>query len=129
MMNSILQNTRRPDISFYPDGRIDITARVAKILNLQEGDVIDIASDGKEYLLYRKLKASDIIGRHEGQCHKTKKSVKSCNNLRAYSKCLCAAMLNAAGSFKKACLPIGTETTLPMSDDKAVPIIYKHNLA
>ena len=129
-MKSILTNTRRPDISFYPDGRIDITARIAKELDLRDGDVIDIAIDGEEYLLYRKYEGRNLIGKHEGQVHVTKKCVRSCNNLRTYSKRLCAEMIKVSHSLSmKARLPIGTPMFIPNTCIKAVPIIYKRNLA
>ena len=41
-MQSILGNTRKADITFYASGRIDISARVAKHLQLSRGDVLDI---------------------------------------------------------------------------------------
>lgn len=112
-MTTLLPNTRRPDVSFYANGRIDITARVAKMLSLKENDVIDIALQGGEYLLYRKYKAESLIGRHEAQCHVTKKrGLFRSNNIRAYSKRLCAAMLKAAGTHPTARLPVGINTPL-----------------
>ena len=41
-MESLLGNTRKHDLSFFRDGHIDITARVAKCINIEEGDIIDI---------------------------------------------------------------------------------------
>ena len=46
------EKTRRPDITFYRNGRIDITASVAERLSLRAGDVIDIARGKEEYYLY-----------------------------------------------------------------------------
>lgn len=111
-MTNLLGNTRRPDVSFYANGRIDITARVAKLLSLQENDVIDIAVEGGEYLLYRKYKAESLIGRHEAQCHVTKRGIFRSNNIRAYSKRLCAAILKASGTEFTARLPVGDTQTL-----------------
>ena len=41
-MKSILGNTRKADITFHDNGRINISARVSKLLELSHGDVIDI---------------------------------------------------------------------------------------
>ena len=83
-MHSILDNTRRPDVTFYPNGRIDITARVAKILDLHQGDVIDIADNGGiEYLLYIKYRGETLVGNHESVCRQSKRRSR---NFRAYSK-------------------------------------------
>lgn len=48
-MQSILGNTRKADITFYASGRIDISARVAKHLQLSRGDVLDIMIDQDEF--------------------------------------------------------------------------------
>ena len=91
-MTSLLnKSTRRADVTFFQSGRIDITARVVKLLDLQPGDVIDIAVSGGEYLLYVRTKAAQVIGNHSGQVRTTKKY--SCSryslNFRAYNKQLC----------------------------------------
>ena len=88
------KSSRRPDISFYQDGRIDITARVVKLLNLQPGDVIDIAEAGGEYLLYVRLQAGQVSGRHFGQVHTTHATKRSrySLNFRAYNLQLCRAL-------------------------------------
>ena len=39
---SILGNTRRSDISFSPNGKIDISSRIVKALGMEKGDVIDM---------------------------------------------------------------------------------------
>ena len=123
-MTTLLPNTRRPDVSFYANGRIDITARVAKMLSLHENDVIDIALQGGEYLLYRKYKAESLIGRHEAQCHVTKRGLFRSNNIRAYSKRLCAAMLKASGTHQTARLPVGT--TMPLGHHGTAVTIITH---
>ena len=62
-MQSILGNTRKADITFYASGRIDISARVAKHLQLSRGDVLDIMIDQDEFYLYVRLRSPN--GRHE----------------------------------------------------------------
>lgn len=123
-MTTTLENTRKPDITFHATGRIDITARVVKVLSLHPGDVIDIAHDGGEYYLY--VKHRSAIGRHKAQCYATYKG-KTCNNLRAHSKQLCLAVLNINGNDNEARLPVGepiTHTTLGIT----LPIIIKRNI-
>ena len=70
-MQSILGNTRKADITFYASGRIDISARVAKHLQLSRGDVLDIMIDQDEFYLYVRLRSPN--GRHEQQFSKNVK--------------------------------------------------------
>ena len=87
MMKPLLQNSRRPDITFYPTGRIDITARIAKMLQLQPGDVINIASDGEEFILYVMLRKKDSLSgsRHAGTVYPTNNNRRiQGNNFRTY---------------------------------------------
>lgn len=66
-MKSLLPSSRRHDISIHHSGRIDISARVARILSLRPGDVIDItAGTNGELYLYVRQRAAAIIGRHAG---------------------------------------------------------------
>lgn len=123
-MTSILDNTRRPDITFHSSGRIDITARVAKALALRPGDTIDIARDTGEYYLY--VKHRNAVGRHEAQCAPTYKG-RTCNNLRAHSKRLCQAVLKVNGNYLEARLPVGEPISHP-SLGTALPLIIKHNI-
>lgn len=88
-MQTILQHSRRPDVSFYPSGRIDITARAARAIDLHEGDVIDIAFDNSDYKLFVKHRAG-TIGRHEATVHATKNGS---HNFRCYSKTLTGHIL------------------------------------
>ena len=94
-MHSILNITRRPDVTFYPNGRIDITSRIAKVLNLCEGDVIDIAVNGYEYQLYVKHKANSYVGSHEAT---VKPSKSGSHNFRCYSKRLTHVMMLTQGN-------------------------------
>ena len=88
-MQAILQTTRRPDVSFFPSGKIDITARVARLLDMHPGDVIDIAIDGSEYLLFVRVRQAS--GSHEAMVHTTKRRS---HNFRCYSSRLCQFMIS-----------------------------------
>lgn len=94
-MRSLLQNTRKPDITFNRDGRIFITARIARILSLCPGDAINIALLNDEYLLYA---THNIVGRHEAQCYPTKKGS---HNFCVNSIKLSRALLDICGIQKE----------------------------
>ena len=122
-MQSILGNSRKPDIVFSSSGRIDITSNVARHLHLRRGDVVDILSDGYEYYLYVKLRAP-VGGRHEAMVFPTNSRG---NHFRASSRKLCAAILEASGENDKARLCIG----VPVEDNLhgiLLPIIIKYLL-
>lgn len=89
-MRTILDITRRHDVTFFPSGKIDITARVARIMELQRGDVIDIAIDGDEYYLFVRHRAQNVVGCHQATVWPTKERS---HNFRCYSRRLCNAML------------------------------------
>ncbi len=95
-MTSILQSTRRPDITVNASGRIDITARIARLLNLHPGDVIGISREGVEYYLYVRLAASAAVGRHEGACLPTSRRSRG-GSFRTWSVRLASALREAAG--------------------------------
>lgn len=103
-MQSILgNNTRKADIIFSSTGRIDITARIAKHLQLSRGDVIDVMVDNGEYYLYVKRR-TPVNGRYEAMVLPTNKRG---NHFRAYSRRLCSAILRASGVADTARLCIG----------------------
>ncbi len=122
-MQSILGNTRKADIVFRSSGRIDITARVAKSLDLQHGDVIDIALGGGEWYLYVKHRAPKV-GRHEGMAFRS--NTKG-NHYRVWSKTLCNAVLNECKVSDKVKLCVGTPVNLHIYG-VALPIIIKYIL-
>lgn len=124
-MESLLGNTRRPDVSFYRDGRIDITSRVAKSLNLSAGDVIDVMKHGSEFYLYVRYRNFEILGKHEAQCHSTKRRS---NHFRAHSIRLCAAILQECKSDQAALLPAGQTIELPCAGT-AIALITCNNLS
>ena len=122
-MTKLLQHTRRPDISFHRNGTIRITARVAHLLSLQPGDVINIMTDNGEFLLHAS-RPPHTIGRHQGQCYPTKKGS---HNFCANSVRLCRALLDAAGiKSQRAAFIVGEP--LECHDTTHVPIITKHPL-
>ena len=127
-MKLLLGNTRRHDISFHKDGRIEISARVSKALDLRPGDVIDIAVDdnSREVYLFVKHRAP-LAGRHKAQCYPTGKHHKG-NSMRAHSVEICRQVLDLNGfSSTRARLPVGEPVEIPCIG-KALPIIIRYKL-
>lgn len=120
-MNKLLEHTRRPDITFCRNGRIFITARVARILSLHPGDTINIIHDKGEYLLFAN-RHDYLIGRHIARSYPTKKKS---NNYCANSVALCKAILSAVNSTAdKVSFMVGEHI---IQDEKVyVPIITRH---
>lgn len=130
-MQSLVPNSRRPDVTFYPYGRIDISSRVAVVLGLQRGDVIDVAEHKGEYLLYVRQRVEDVVGRHEASVFPSKKGKNHANNFRSYSRKLCEAIYNTSrqslDDYKKLRLPVGEPVTIE-NYGTAIPIITRNPL-
>jgi hypothetical protein len=122
-MQSILGNTRKADIVFHSSGRIDITARVAKSLGLQHGDVVDIMLNSGEWYLYIKYHAP-VYGRHEGMAYRSNARG---NHFRVWSKALCNAILKECQASDKVKLCVSDPVDLYIYG-KALPIIIKYIL-
>lgn len=128
-MRPLLNTSRRPDVSFYRKGKIDISSRIAKQLSLAEGDVIDVAEHKGEYLLYVRHKRDNIIGRYEGLVHPIHNKKSFTNRFRVYSRKLTEAIFQVAGREDAALLylPAG----LPVNVDGigiAIPLITRNPL-
>lgn len=119
-MESILGNTRKPDVIFRASGRFDITASVAKQLNLKCGDVVDIMLDKGEFYLYVKQRAP-VNGRHNATVRPTNSRGQ---HFRGSSNRLCAAMLRECGAKDIARLGVG-QTEDHIVHDTIIPIITK----
>ncbi len=126
-MTDLISNTRRPDVSFYSNGRVDITARVAKELRIETGDVINISTDGYEYLLYVKMKADNVRGAHEAVCYPT--SRRNTHNFRAHSIRLARAVIDIVGvHLGEARLPVGKSYFSKELGSIVVPLITRNPL-
>jgi hypothetical protein len=117
----IIGATRRTGISFYADGRIDLSAHAARLLDIRPGDAINIATDGEEYYLFVAVHAPK--GRHHAQCRAT---ARSGAHYRFNSVQLARAMLAVCGGKEYAHLPLGDVTTV--CGYKAVVIITHLNI-
>lgn len=124
-MINLINNTRRHDIILHRSGRIDINARLARLLSLVPGDVINLCQEGIEVYLFVYKRATEVIGRHEARCYPSKNSS---HNFRAYSRTLCSVVFNnlsqVSPTTKKLRLFAGNAVTMP-NGVLGVPIIYK----
>ena len=70
IMQTALMCPRKPDIVFHRSGQINIAARLAKMLSLRQGDVIDIAHccDGETYIYV--TKRAPYQGAYRAACHR-----------------------------------------------------------
>lgn len=116
-MQSLIGNNRRADISFFPNGRIDISARLSRLLSLQSGDTIDIKFDGYEYYIYVRNR-SPFGGRFEAQCFPSNKKGR---HFRAYSRRLYAAVSRACHA--DGCLRIAAGEVRTICDTTHVSLI------
>ena len=120
-MIRLLENTRRPDITFNRNGRIFISARVARLLSLSPGDALNIALHDNEYLLYVTHKP---FGRHEAQCYPTKQGS---HNFCANSARLARALMDACNiSTPRVAFMIGQQITI--QETVYCPIITRYPL-
>lgn len=121
-MESILHSTRRPDISFRASGKIDISSRTARLLNIGRGDVLDILKDRGEYYLYVRLR--NPMGRHEARAFPTNSRGL---HYRSWCKRLCNAMIQICGATTDACLAVG-EPVHDQAHGTLLPIITRSML-
>lgn len=123
MMKSILPNSRRHDISFFPSGKIEISAHIAHKLSLRPGDVIDIVQEFGELYIYVKLRSGNYVGRHDGRVWATANGK---GTFRTCSKALASAVLATAGVNGRLRCPCGME--IENNNTKYITIIYRCSL-
>lgn len=121
-MEKIISTTRRPDITFHASGEIYITARVARILDLDKDSCINVAIDNGEYLLIREH-YNGMIGNHTGRCYPVNAGSRY---FRANSVRLCKAILEACGVSGRAALMCGE--AILINGKPHLPIITRMTL-
>ena len=69
-LHPLLKQSRRADITFYRNGRIDVGTRIVRQLALYAGDTLGMAfDDDNNVLIYRHLSAHEChFARHEATC-------------------------------------------------------------
>lgn len=125
-MKSILMNSRCHDLTVHGSGQIDISARVARRLELQTGDVVDVLhDDGGELYLYVKYRKGEYAGRHKGRVWAAKHGGRG--TYRTWSKTLAEALLRAARSEGDLLrCPCGEERE--QEGRRLITIIWRSNL-
>lgn len=110
-------------MKFFRDGRIYITARVAREISLEAGDAIDIACGNGRYYLYvsRKKAPEGYVARCYPQ--KSGSAFMRCN-----SRDITDGILKAAGAEDRAYLLVGPPELLAELGRFAVPVNVNNNL-
>lgn len=126
-MQSILGNSRKHDVTFARNGKITISSRVSKLLDIQPGDCIDILADKKgEYYLTVAIRKQFAVGRHEAVCYRANKGAHHWF-MCAGSVRLCRHILGLNKTESVAHIPAGD--LVELSDGMlAVPLIVKWNI-
>ena len=125
-MESIMDQYRKPDVTFNKSGRIEITAKVANILNLLPGDCIDvgIVNNIDYYLYVRRRNNNKLPFRFSARVYPTKKNTRS---YRANCVELCRKILKMFHADSKFSPQLGSPILL--EGDTAIPIIGNINLS
>lgn len=121
-METVISRTRRPDVTFSPNGRISISSVAARLLTLSPGDVINLAyCRGELYLL--RTPAEETYGRHRARCY-------SCNHGSRYtlanSVTLCRRVFSIAGTDGSRRVGFNVGRPVNLDGEICLPIIYKH---
>ena len=111
-MHTILQHSRKQEITFYASGRIDISSRIVRILSLRAGDSVNlIEDDDGNLLLFRCHDADDSHGiRHKATLYQSSVNARS---LRCNSVDLTSHVLSRCGCPIMAKLPVGQTVIVP----------------
>ena len=97
MLVSLLDSSRRSDVTFHSTGRIDISSHASREIGLEAGDVIDVLTDGRYYYLCVRHRAADVVGRHEARVWAVNRNGLRRHHFRCWSRRLCLAVLDVTG--------------------------------
>ena len=119
-MKPLVTQNIHPDIVFRPSGLITLTSRIVRILDINEGDVINILQDNGEYYLY--VQHRSPIGKFCGKCLKHKNGS---HYMRVYYKRLSDIIISMSGDSEA-----HYKTGEPINHNGRIllPIITKLNL-
>jgi ABC-type lipoprotein release transport system permease subunit len=121
-MNQIVSNIK-PDIKFMPNGDIHLTSKVVSLLNIQEGDSIQLATDDEEVYMYihmRNVKEKNVSGI-------ARKASKFPNYLRIRWTSLCRKIIEMDGRAEYAAYRVGDP--YEKEGHRVLPIITRKNYA
>lgn len=106
-MKALVQTTRRPDITIYRNGRIDISAHVVALLKINQGDVVNVVRDDEGEIYLCVSFRVPLYGRFSGRCVFTNRKG---HHMRTYSKSICNELfqlMHAPESMRIAHIAIG----------------------
>lgn len=120
---NLLADNIKPDIKFMPNGDIHLTSKVVSLLGIQEGDSIQVATDGEEVYIYihmRNVKEKNILG-------VARRATKTAGYLRVRWTVLCEKIIKMDGRAPFAAYRVGD----PYEKDgrTVLPIITRKNYA
>lgn len=121
-MNQIVSNIK-PDIKFMPNGDIHLTSKVVSLLDIQEGDSIQVATDDEEVYMYihmRNVKEKNVSGI-------ARRASKLPNYLRVRWVSLCKKIIKMDGKAKYAAYRVGDP--YEKEGHRVLPIITRKNYA
>lgn len=119
-MKNLISENVHPDITFRPSGLITLSSRIVRTLDIREGDVINIAQDKGESLLY--VQHRSPLGKFSGRCLRHKKKS---HYMRIYFKKLTDIIISLCGQAE-AHYRVGE--AIKMGGTTYLPIITKLNL-
>ena len=108
-MLPILTHSRKPDITFYNNGRIEVSRRLARILGIRKGDVLNLMQENNRHYLYLSSLAVWSNGSHEAACSP---SAPGSRHFRAHSVALARAAARVAAA--EGCAKVGAYAGDPM---------------
>lgn len=119
LMKSLIPSSRKHDLVFHSDGRIDISAKIARVLSLNPGDIIGISEEQGEWFLHVRLRAGCYSGRHDGKVFPT---ARGRGTWRTQSVKMTSAILKASSSAGPLRLPCGQP--IIRDNNKYITIIH-----
>lgn len=121
-MKQIVSNIK-PDIKFMPSGDIHLTSKVVSLLDIHEGDAIQVATEDNEVYVYvymRNVKNKNVVGI-------ARRANKASGYLRVRWTSLCKKIIDMDGRSDHAAYRVGD----PYEKEglKVLPIITRKNYA
>lgn len=112
-MKSILMEARRPDITFHRSGLIELTSRIAKMLDLHDNDAIDILRPDDDYVMpdCYLVVHKDAMGSRP-RVRPSHKGKRINRHYRAHSVVMCRYILRLCHQQERVSLNVGERVTL-----------------
>lgn len=119
-MEHLIKNSRRHDITISTSGIMSLSARLVRMLDIQDGDTINVGCDKDNYYIYVAYRRQEAV-RCKAKCYSLNKSGRC---MRCCSKELAMGIINKVAKGQRTVkLPIGNAMLL--NGRVAVPLITK----